>query len=70
MSLNSEIALSMISSISQNKVKNIKEWFKPDTPQEAISLICRMLEFNPKKRPTAEEILKSNYLSQFHNAKE
>ena len=60
----------MISSITLNKVKNIKDWFKSDTPQGAISLICKMLEFNPKKRPTADEILKSPYLSQFHNPKE
>lgn len=42
-SLNSEVAVSMISSISQFKVKNIKDWFKPDTPAEAISLLSRML---------------------------
>ncbi len=60
----------MIGSITQNKLKNVKDWFKSDTPQEGISLICKMLEFNPKKRPTAEEILKSSYLSQFHNPKE
>jgi serine/threonine protein kinase len=44
----------MMSSITQFKVKNIKDWFKPDTPQEAINLLLKMLEFNPKKRPTAE----------------
>jgi hypothetical protein len=44
----------MISSINLNKVKNIKDWFKSDTPHEAITLICKMLEFNPKKRPTAD----------------
>lgn len=44
----------MIGSINQYKVKDIKEWFKPDTPQDAINLICKMLEFNPTKRPTAE----------------
>ena len=45
--------MSMIGSISQFKVKDIKDWFKPDTPSDAINLVCKMLEFNPKKRPTA-----------------
>jgi len=29
-----------------------------------------MLQFNPKKRPTAAEILKINYLANFSNPKE
>ena len=52
-SLNSEVAMSMIGSVNQFKVKAIKDWFKPDTPTEAINLVCKMLDFNPKKRPTA-----------------
>lgn len=44
----------MMSSINQFKVKNIKDWFKPDVPNDAIHLISRMLEFNPSKRPTAD----------------
>ena len=60
----------MIGSISQFKVKNIKDWFKSDTPSDAINLITRMLEFNPTKRPTAQEILKHPYLAKFHNPKE
>jgi serine/threonine protein kinase len=44
----------MISSINQFKVKSAKDWFKPDTPAEAINLLSRMLEFNPSKRPTAD----------------
>ena len=53
-SLNSEVAVSMIGSVSQFKVKNIKDWFKSDTPSDAINLISKMLEFNPTKRPTAQ----------------
>ena len=69
-SLNSEVAISMIGSINQFRVKDIKDWFKSDTPPDAINLICKMLEFNPNKRPTANEILKHPYFSKFHNPKE
>ena len=60
----------MIGSIGAIKVKPAKEWFKNDTPSEAIALITRMLEFNPNKRLTASEILIHPYLSKFHCAKE
>jgi mitogen-activated protein kinase 15 len=59
----------MMSSITQFKVKSLKDWFKPDIPQDAINLLSKMLEFNPTKRPTADEILKHPYLAQFHNPK-
>jgi serine/threonine protein kinase len=44
----------MISSIAQFKVKNIKDWFRPDVPIDAINLLSKMLEFDPNKRPTAD----------------
>lgn len=33
LSLNSEVAVSMIGSLNQLKVKNAKDWFKPEVPQ-------------------------------------
>ena len=60
----------MIGSINNIKTKPVKEWFKNDTPTDAINLIVKMLEFNPTKRPTASEILKHSYLSKFHNSKD
>jgi mitogen-activated protein kinase 15 len=48
--LNSEVASTMIESISDIKTKNANEWFKADTPTEAINLVTRMLTFNPLKR--------------------
>lgn len=60
----------MISSINQFKVKPMREWFKPETPADAVNLVCKMLEFNPKKRPTAAEILKHPYFAKFHNPKD
>lgn len=69
LSLNSDVAMSMIGSINI-KVKPIKEWFKNDTPQEAIDLMVKMLDFNPTKRLTAAEILKHPYLTKFHAPKD
>lgn len=60
----------MIEQVSGAKVKPLSEWFKPNTPKEAIDLVLRMLQFNPKRRPTAAEILKNPYLSSFSNPKE
>jgi len=66
-SLNSEVATSMMGSLNQFKVKSLKDWFKADTPSDAIDLISKMLDFNPTKRPTADQILRHPYLAQFHN---
>ncbi len=60
----------MFGSINSVKTKPVKEWFKNDTPTDAISLITRMLEFNPAKRLTACQILKHPYLSKFHCPKD
>lgn len=43
----------MIGSINNIKVKPVKEWFKNDTPPDAIDLMVKMIEFNPNKRLTA-----------------
>ena len=60
----------MIESISDIKTKNMSEWFKADTPPEAISLVTKMLAFNPLKRITINEVLRHTYLAKFHNVKE
>jgi serine/threonine protein kinase len=39
-------------SINQIKTIPIKEWFKSDTPPEALDLLQKMLQFNPQKRLT------------------
>lgn len=60
----------MMGSLHQFKVKSLKDWFKPDIPSDAIDLVTKMLDFNPSKRPTADQILRHPYLSQFHNPRE
>jgi hypothetical protein len=44
----------MIDSLSIGKAKSSKEWFKNDTPVDALDLLMKMLQFNPKKRVTAQ----------------
>lgn len=37
----------MIKSVNIPRLKQVKEWFKADTPMEAIDLVVKMLQFNP-----------------------
>lgn len=60
----------MMEQVSQTKQKPMAEWFKPGTPAEAISLVISLLQFNPLKRPTAVDILRSSYLASFSNPKQ
>lgn len=43
----------MIESLTIPKPRPFKEWFKSDTPPEALDLLNKMLQFNPNKRLTA-----------------
>jgi hypothetical protein len=44
----------MIKSANFMPVKNVKDWFKPGTPNDAIDLVVKMLQFNPKTRITID----------------
>ena len=68
-SLNADNAFTMIEQVGSTKQKPLNEWFKAGTSPEAIDLVVKMLSFNPKKRPTAAEILKKSYLASFSNPK-
>ena len=59
----------MIKSANIASNKNIKDWFKPGTPDDAIDLVIKMLQFNPKIRITIDEVLKHPYVSQFRDLK-
>ena len=42
----------------------------PDAPEDALDLLNKMLQFNPDKRATAEEVLEHPYVAKFHNLSE
>lgn len=44
----------MIDSLNASKAKPFKEWFKNDTPADALDLLMKMLQFNPKKRVSSQ----------------
>lgn len=59
----------MIKSANVSSAKNIKDWFKPGTPDDAIDLVVKMLQFNPKNRITIDEVLRHSYIAQFRDPK-
>lgn len=56
----------MIENLRAVRQKNIREWL-PNADELALDLVSKMLQFNPKKRITIEEILQHPYLRDFHN---
>lgn len=60
----------MIESIKLGKLKSIRDWFRSEIPNDALDLLLRMLQFNPRKRITLPEALRHPYLAQFHKPKE
>lgn len=69
-SLNSEIATTMMDSVSEVKARHVNDFFKSDVSNEAINLVSRLLCFNPAKRLTVNEALKHPYFAKFSNPKE
>lgn len=50
-----------------NKPRKSLEDLLPTAPVDGLDLLRRLLQFNPDKRPTAEEVLQHPYVSRFHN---
>ena len=47
----------MIGSVNNVRIRGDKDWLKNKIPSDALNLLRSILQFNPKKRPTAIEIL-------------
>lgn len=55
----------MIDSVSSIKYKSPEDWFPIETDKELVDLIIKLLQFNPTKRLTCDEILSHPYVSHF-----
>ncbi|CEP02900.1 Mitogen-activated protein kinase [Plasmodiophora brassicae] len=65
--INSPYTVTMLESLKKEKSTSLAELF-PNAPPDAISLLGGLLQFNPTKRLTAEQVLEHPYLGQFHDA--
>lgn len=64
--IQSSFSATMIEGCRFGHQKKLKDIF-PTITNEAADLLDKLLQFNPKKRITAEEALRHPYVAQFHN---
>lgn len=64
--INSPLAQTMLDSLPPTKQKRLRDIF-PTASDDALDLMKSLLQFNPNKRPSAEQCLKHPYVAQFHN---
>jgi serine/threonine protein kinase len=62
--LKSDLAKSMIEQTQITKYKTAKETF-PYCPDNMVDLVTGLLQFNPNKRLTAEQVLRHPYVKAF-----
>lgn len=65
-SIDCPLAQTMLESLPPTKAKKFRDVF-PNASDDALDLLRQMLQFNPSRRPTAEQALKHPYVAQFHN---
>lgn len=63
--INSPFAGTMLESLPETEPRSLSSMF-PNTDEDALDLLSRLLQFNPNKRITADESLEHPYVSQFH----
>ena len=64
--IQSPLAQTMLESLPPTKTKRLRDMF-PTASDDAVDLIKNLLQFNPSKRFSAEQVLRHPYVAQFHN---
>ncbi|EAY11440.1 CMGC family protein kinase [Trichomonas vaginalis G3] len=67
-SMDSSFTQTMLSNLSYSRPRFSLEEKLEGAPPDAIDLIKKLISFDPKERPTAEECLEHPYVAQFHSA--
>jgi len=67
--INSPFAATMLESLPETDPRSLSSMF-PNTDEDALDLLSKLLQFNPNKRITADESLEHPYVAQFHNPEE
>jgi mitogen-activated protein kinase 15 len=67
--ISSPFAATMLESLPSMQYKSISQTFPTASP-DALDLIKVCFHFNPEKRPSSEELLCHEYVTEFHNEEE
>lgn len=66
LSIQSELAATMLESIPSVKTKSLKSLF-PTAGSTELDFLNRLLQFNPNKRMKVDEALRHPYVAEFHD---